>query len=351
MIIDCDSHYLPLDVYKYVSERYKKYLPTYTYVDGVPKITGSDPIKQHDNPYEFNRHCDLPGVTDIPSRLEDMEKMQVNMQVLAPQDLALRFNYSVDPDLAAEMCHSYNLSLLNLDRNKFILVGYAPLQSIESSIKEVEWLHSVGINQIYVDFAIPNSETKLCGLWRTVKDIDKFLKVVEANGMILYAHHFMHSLKLNPEQFIDKRLPVDFINGFISDFTLGGLLHKFPDLKIVLAESPKLGAELVKTLGLCIQLYEEGNFEGAHPNVYYKKNFYATIDIEAEEVVENFIKYFGEDKVLFSTDYPHIDPSGMNKWNDTEDLKKSKLNSITKEKIAYKNAVELFNLNFGQTQI
>lgn len=351
MIIDCDSHYLPLDVYKYVSERHKKYLPTYTYVDGVPKVEGFDPIKFHDNP-DFSRHSELPGITDIGARLIDLEKMGVDIQVVAPQDLALRFNYSVDTDLAVEMCHSYNLSILGLNRKKFIPVGYVPLQSIEDSITEMLWLKSQGINQIYVDFVFPSHEQKFCNFWRNQKNIDKFLEAVEANNVILYTHHFMHRLPLDHSQFIDKRFNArmnftDFIDAFMSDFIFGGILDRFPNLKIVIAESPGQGAALVKTIQMAINLYNEGNYKCLHPIDYIRKNFYTTIDIEMEEVIKNFLQYFGEDRMLFSTDYPHVDPAGLNKWNDTTDLKKANLSDEARDKIAYKNAVQLFNLQFG----
>jgi predicted TIM-barrel fold metal-dependent hydrolase len=350
MIIDCDSHYLPLDVYKYVSDRYKKYLPTYTYIDGIPQVTGNDPRKSHANALG-NLHCEEPGITDINARLRDLEKMQVDMQVVAPQDLALGFNYSVDIDLAIEMTRSYNKAILTLDPKKFIPIGYVPLQSIDAAINEMLWLRKRGagggINRVYVDFAFPVPGSNGCSLWRNTKDIDKFLAAAESNNVILYAHHFMHKLKLDKSQLLDNRFQPEFINGFMLDFLFTGILDRFPNLKIVIAETPDKGMGLIRALEGCIRVYNEGKYKCRHPLEYCRKNFYVTLDIEQEEAVSKSIKYFGEDKVLFSTDYPHVDPSGLNKWNDVSDLQKSSLSVEVKNKLSYQNAIELFDLKIG----
>ena len=52
----------------------------------------------------------------------------------------------------------------------------------------------------------------------------------------------------------------------------------------------------------------------------------------------------GSDRLLFSTDYPHIDPAGSNKWKDTDDLYAAGLSQRDLENIAFRNAEKLFRL-------
>ena len=75
-----------------------------------------------------------------------------------------------------------------------------------------------------------------------------------------------------------------------------------------------------------------------------KNNISYTIDIEMKESFDFLMKHFGSSRLLFSTDYPHVDPSGMNKWNDTNDLLNAGLSQEDLENIAYRNAEKLFRL-------
>ena len=56
------------------------------------------------------------------------------------------------------------------------------------------------------------------------------------------------------------------------------------------------------------------------------------------------MKYIGSERLLFSTDYPHVDLSGLNKWKDTDDLYAAGLSQIDLENIAFRNAEKLFKL-------
>ena len=64
-----------------------------------------------------------------------------------------------------------------------------------------------------------------------------------------------------------------------------------------------------------------------------------------KESFDILMKYIGSKRLLFSTDYPHVDPSGLNKWNDTNDLLNSGLLQEDLENIAFRNAEKLFQLS------
>ena len=77
---------------------------------------------------------------------------------------------------------------------------------------------------------------------------------------------------------------------------------------------------------------------------YFKNNFYFTIETEEPELVEA-IKFFGAERFLFATDYPHDDPGGRMKFEDVRLLRENpKISEEAKEMIRWKNAQRLFRL-------
>jgi predicted TIM-barrel fold metal-dependent hydrolase len=92
-------------------------------------------------------------------------------------------------------------------------------------------------------------------------------------------------------------------------FCGGGILERFPNLRVALLEGNCSWAPW-----LLYRLDEHYEWTGSYeapdltmpPSEYFKRNCWVSVEAD-EEPVPHFISTFGDEKLLFSTDYPHGD--------------------------------------------
>ena len=354
-IIDCDSHIIMPGVYQHVPEKFQSLLPKYVFTEEkrLDEINYDiDPIVNTGGEGPNTLHCTLPGMSDSPSRLEDLEKMRVDLQLLAPQERAMRFNYSVEKEMGIAMAHSYNIEvkkIIDQHPDKYFGAALLPLQDIDAGIKELYWAIKNGFKVVYVDYLHYSYETKLCIPRSTIARIDEVFKICEDHNIVMFVHFFMHhNITFDiPEHIkqISNNEPINFIELSFYDLLSSDILDQFPKLQLVVTEgAQRIMWKILKNLHNAYTNNQELFKCKHHPKYYMKNNIFYTIDIEMKESFDFLMKHFGSSRLLFSTDYPHVDPSGMNKWNDTTDLYNSNLSQEDLENIAYRNAEKLFRL-------
>jgi predicted TIM-barrel fold metal-dependent hydrolase len=348
-IIDCDSHYLPPTVFNNVSEQFRDRLPSYHFdsAGGLTEVKyANDPIlvtENYQTPAAFNT---LTGLTSIDSRIDDFSKLKITSQFLAPQESAMRFNYSVDALLAADMCHSYNVEVkkvVDAHPLKFFAAALLPLQNMSAAVNELSWAIANGFKSVYVD-NIYLDKTGVCKPVLDLEGIEEIVSMCEANGIVIYFHSMMHHIFPFGESFrsIQSVLP-SIIHINLYSVVTSGIFDRYPKLQVVFAEgADEFALGILDTLNRAAQ---RGKFTVQNePIFYFKNNISIALDIEKTELVNKLLHRFGSERLLFSTDYPHNDESGANMFNDTWDLLKLGLSRIDLENIAYRNAEKLFQL-------
>lgn len=351
-IIDCDSHFLTCDIYKNIEEQYHKLLPKYEF-DSNNSVSNvkfaQDPCTIVDPGVRFNNHCEEAGIHNTNARLEDFKKLKIDMQLLAPQERAMRFNYSVERNLASAMAHSYNIEIKKIvDQypDKFFAVALVPLQDIDLALKEIKWILDNNFKAVYVDCVLYDANQTIGKPLSSQARIDEIFAICEKNNLIIYQHHFMHKIESTGDDAINNIISNTSINRVqisMYDWITNGVFDRFPNLQVIFSETSE---------GLLKPIFE--NLQRAYhcselqcqkePVVYFKKNIFITIEVEKKGTVRYLIEQFGSDRLLFNTDYPHIDPAGLNKWNDVDDLYKLELSQVDLENIAFRNAEKLFKL-------
>jgi predicted TIM-barrel fold metal-dependent hydrolase len=348
-IIDCDSHYLPEDVYRWVKDEFKQLLPRHIFDKELKLLdvkVEKDLLALTHSDKSFNSHNNFSGLSNINKRLDDLHRMKINKQLLCPQELAIRFNYSVEKDIAVEICKSYNRETKKIidQYDSFFAVALIPLQNIEQSLIEIEWAKNNNFKGIYIDNIYPSIEHGILPI-NEIPNIELVFELCEKYNLIVYFHHMMHQVFPYPNSF--KKLAAFLPNAIeigIYSIIGSGILDKFPNLKIIFSE----GADRIIPL---VYRRIEASFNNKkikpcqhHPKLYFTKNIYVAIDIENQKPFRFMLENFGSKNILFSTDYPHDDFSGNNKENDANDLINLNLNQTDFENIAYKNAERLFAL-------
>ena len=353
-IIDCDSHCIFPDIFDNVAPEVANRVPKLKFdIESrlVDVIYDKDPLVIP-TPAPASAHNDLPGLCSPQDRIKNLNVMKVDLQLISPQERAMRFDYSVEKHLAASMAHSYNISLKKvIDQypDKFFGAPLVPLQDMDLALAELDWIIANGFKLVYTDYLHWDTTINKGVAHSLNPRMDEFYKKCEDNNIVLYLHFFMnHNIKFestNKVQQISNNEEINMWEMAFFDLLSDDVFDKYPKLQVVVAEV--IQRSMGKILRILNTAYENNKelFKGTqHPIQYIKKHIFFTIDIEQKESFNILMQYVGSDRLLFSTDYPHIDPSGMNKWKDTDDLLESGLSQEDLENIAYRNAEKLFRL-------
>lgn len=368
MIIDMDTHILPRDIYDYVSGRSADRRPRFEFdAEGVlvkwdfpgnHHVKGTTPLPP---PGAGGKH---KGISDMDVRLHDYLKLGIEKQLLLPQFSAIFFNYTLDPELALEMAHSYNLSILNLlKKHPGELIGSAlvALQDVPTAISEMEWAKQNGFQAIALDKVFPVREHQFSETLGSHRELWPFFKRAEALGMPLVLHNIQHGHRISnlpvfQRDGLDIASPAEGQLSLVSLCT-SGLFDDCPDLKVVFTEAgsafikpliDRFDAAFVKAplnyededaqarfhrkvvpgserLSAGKRLTPLADYENRNKEPvshYFRKNLFFTIETEEPELPDS-IELLGASQFLFATDYPHDDPGGRMKYKDVQLLREN----------------------------
>jgi predicted TIM-barrel fold metal-dependent hydrolase len=139
------------------------------------------------------------------------------------------------------------------------------------------------------------------------------------------------------------RNPVELILA-VSSFCAGGVLEKFPDLRVAFLEG-----NCAWLPWLLYRLDERAKLHGPladvplskKPSEYFLRQCFISLDPD-EYLVSDVIKRIGDDNLVISTDYPHIDahfPHALDEFLEIEDV-----SDMSRRKILWDNCTRLYNL-------
>ncbi len=385
MIIDCDTHFMPKDVFDYLDDSLRALAPRLNF-DGRGLLAGVD-FPGAPAPVAGTTPLPAPGSgshylgnSDMAIRLADYQGLGIERQMILPQFTGW-WSYLIEPTLASALAHSWNLSMLRLigdNAGKIYGVALVALQDVPSAIREMEWAKEQGFSAVVLDHTYPVREHPYGTTLGSHRDLWPFFATAEKLDIPLYLHAVQHghrivNLMMFQRDGLDIFAPREAQMNLVSLIT-SGLLDDFPKLKFIHAE---MGVKAIRSLAQRLDdafnnsssSYEddEGATAGSRrrlspkapqlvppevaneknklpPSHYFKNNFYWTIETEEPELADA-VEFIGPERFLFATDYPHDDPGGRMKFKDVELLAANRnLSESTKELIRAGNAQRLFQL-------
>ena len=139
------------------------------------------------------------------------------------------------------------------------------------------------------------------------------------------------------------RNPVELILA-VSSFCAGGVLERFPNLRVAFLEG-----NCAWLPWLLYRLDERAKLHGPladvplskKPSEYFLRQCFISVDPD-EYLVCDVIKRIGDDNIVISTDYPHIDahfPHALDEFFEIEDV-----SDMSRRKILWDNCARLYNL-------
>jgi len=385
MIIDCDSHFMPKDAFDSIDGDLAGLAPRLE-IDAkgllkdihftLPNPPGTTPLPP---PGSGSRY---PGNMDLAARMEYYHQQGIDRHFILPQFTGW-WSYLIEPRLARAMAHSYNLAFLRVMRespDQIVPVALVALQDVEGAMAELEWAVASGFSAVVIDHTYPVWEHPYGTPTVTHREVWPFFGTCEALDVPIFIHAVQHGHRIvNLLNFqidgLDIFSPRDAQMNMVALIT-SGLLDRYPRLKFIHAE---MGAKAIKGLAQRLDAasrrarpqadYEddEGPSAGSRrvlnprgpqlvppevaseknqrlPSEYFRTNFWWTIETEEPELVDA-IEFFGADRFLFATDYPHDDPGGMMKFKDVELLAaNTRLSEADKQLLRSENALRLFKL-------
>jgi predicted TIM-barrel fold metal-dependent hydrolase len=272
--------------------------------------------------------------SDADNRQLEMLVLGVDRQLLNPMGPSLGLNYQIDKDQSCEIMHVYNQTMLDLvnQYDCYDMNLWVGLQNIDESILEINrYAQESRVFGVFV------AETPL---WGFIQELEPVWATLEKVGRPWYMH-------LTKEQdqlpFNCNVLPLyeklqERLQGLpwtmsIASIILGGVLTRYPDLKIVVAE---------RDINWISQFQQDMlELTDIDPLPFFKKNFWFTTEPESTNFLKN-AEIVGFSQLLFATDWPHDhDIGGSNSRKDVATVNSLGLSTENLELLCKNNYINL----------
>jgi len=311
---------------------------------------------KYGGPFRGDLNYDWEGARNLEVRKKDLDTLGIDKNIINPYNYMLGLNYRIDIDLAISLGQAWNTKIQKLCRNedRFWPVIWVPFQNknMLSNLEIIEDGLEHGAIGVTMGEHFTYSSNCLGRMWGMCDWMEPFWEHANKYEYPVFFHALdcwydnykwfpktdistqkkwmIYHHKLNP-------LIVSGYTGFyklsFASLIINGILDKYPNLRLIWAER---GISWIHpTLNKVSEILEKDCS-------VYLKNWSFICDPEWDNFVEDAEK-LGYDHLLFSTDYPHYDPSGRNQKNDISDILKLDTDHSNKEKIANINAKKLFD--------
>ena len=312
---------------------------------------GKDPSEYNEFQKATNYDDGIAGGWDAAPRLKDMALDGVEAEVIYTT-LGFRLFGLLDEPFQRELFRVYNDWLAELCRySPTQLLGLAmiPLLDIERGIEELRRCARLGLRGALIMCSPPDGQTYADASY------DPFWAEAQALDMPLSLHlgtgHGKES-RYDANLFLRAMSIPHEVQRTFAALVFGGVLERFPDLKLVSAEndigwlphflaradlthhklgSLKLGAWSGATLSLL-------------PSEYFRRQVYATF-IDDEVGVRN-ADLFGTDNYMWSSDYPHL----MATWPRSREAVDRNFQGVSddvRRKIVRENVARLYHIDLN----
>ncbi len=311
---------------------------------------GQDPKKilsPGEIPYEEARQLNRPAA-DPHDRIKLLDTEGVDAVLLYPS-IGLDWPEDCDdPKLEAAMCRAYNNWVLDFCKpypDRLIPIGHIPMLDVQESIKELKRAVNLGAKGLYVhntaQRGTPYGDPYYDPFWAEASDAG-----------IPVSLHVSSNVGVAPGNLYPRTAEFSFWWLTVTNvgdvlFSLVSLLQgrvfdRFPNLKIAVLEigSGWLPWYMERMDGI----YDKVGFTSPMkllPSEYLKRQVWVAMEAD-ETTVPNTIKYIGEDRCMWSSDYPHIEAESGALQELTETL--SPLTEEARRKVLGENAANLYGL-------
>lgn len=256
---------------------------------------------------------------DAPSQLKAMDKEGIDMTVLFPsRGLYANSHKDMDPEFSVAIAQAYNNWLADFcnagDASRMFGAAMLPIQDVEASAKEARRaVTRLGFKAVFLR---PNPPRK--GVYYHHRSFDPLWAEVQRLGVAVGFHEGVssHMPTVGTDRFSYEEFALQHACSHtmeqmlaLSAMTLGGVLERFPDLRVAFLEGN--GSWLPFWLWRLDEHWEyAGKYENPElklkPSDYFYRQCVVSLECD-ERPAKQAIEACGDDCFVFSTDYPHVD--------------------------------------------
>ncbi len=260
--------------------------------------------------------CLKPLLTSPERKVEEMDRLGIDMQVLSP--VPLQYYYWAEPDLglaASRIINDRLAETVAAAPERFAALGTVPLQAPELAVQELRrCVRDLGLRGVEISSNVAGEEL-------SHERFRPFFAAAEELGILIFLHPlgFTHGERLREHYFnnvIGNPLESTIA---VSHLIFGGVLDRHPGLKICVAHG---GGYLPAYAGRMDHAHRHrADCRGCRrqPSDYLRDLYFDTVVFDPEQVAY-LVKRYGAGHVLLGSDHPFDmgdpDPVGLVKATD-----------------------------------
>lgn len=239
---------------------------------------------------------------DPIKRLEDMDREGIDKQVISP--IPVTFCYFAPVQAAVEMCMFQNEFIAETAAthpNRFMGLGTVPLQNPDAAIQEMQRLtRELGLKGVEIGTNVNGKnldDPSLLPFFRMAAEwsVPLFIHPWETLGRDrMPRHNFTYTIGMPSETALAA-----------ASFTWGGVIEKFPNLKVCFAHGGGSFAYLLPRLDKGWEVWPQLRVT-PHPPSYYAARVYFDSLVYDPAVLRFLIDRFGLGKLIAGSDYPFL---------------------------------------------
>jgi predicted TIM-barrel fold metal-dependent hydrolase len=291
-----------------------------------------------------------PGGHDPVERIADMDIDGVEAEILyVGAGGAAYYDLGEDHVEAFRAANSAAIEWASLDPKRLMPVYILPIADMKVAVKEVERLVADHAKAVQLPLipreqgAPPYWDESYDPLWEALSDAG--IPISQHVGANAYLGDIMAE-DPTPFKGITQSLPPIMMSECVADWTVSGVLERWPNLRVVLVEAG-IGwiPYFLERLDTMVDNHGWNTFPGKviteKPSFYWKRNMAATFEQDLIGVRNRYD--IGIENLMWATDYPHPDST----WPRSQEVLQEHFAGLPPEEIemiASGNVTRIYNL-------
>ena len=245
-----------------------------------------------------------PKLTGIEQRLEDMDRMGIDIQAISPAPF--QFFYFAPPERGAALARQVNegiAALVAATPQRFVGLGSVPLQNADLAIQELDHaIGTLGLRGIEI-----NTNVNGLDLTDARLGLEPFFARADALGAVIFLHpvgfsegsrladHYFNNVIGNP---LDTTVAV-------SHLIFDGVVARYPNIRFIAAHGGGYVSHYWARMDHAWRARQDCRTMIDRAPSSYLKTFYVDTMVFDPEMLRHLVDLFGAQRVLLGTDYPY----------------------------------------------